>query len=85
MSALPSIEDWRSTLTETQRLRLNHPSEVLKNYRKAIAIKPAPKSVISPTAPAPPTPITQAWFVMRSLEHPQHKGPVVAGDKLRAF
>src|SRR6476646_10718651 len=28
MSALPSIEDWRSTLTETQRLRLNHPSAV---------------------------------------------------------
>jgi hypothetical protein len=60
MSALPSIEDWRSTLTETARLRLNHPSAVLKNYRKAIAIKPAPKSVISPTAPAPPTPITYA-------------------------
>ena len=56
MSALPSIEEWRSTLTETQRLRLNHPSAVLKNYRKAIAIKPAPKSVISPTAPAPQTP-----------------------------
>ena len=68
MSALPSIEGWRSNLTETQRLRLSQ-SAVLKNYRKAFAIKPAPKSVISPKRRAADT-ITRAWFAMGSLEHP---------------
>jgi hypothetical protein len=36
MAELPAIEAWRATLPETQRLRLNHPDTVLRNYRKAI-------------------------------------------------
>jgi hypothetical protein len=35
MSALPSIEEWRSILTETQPPHLSHPSTVLKNYPMA--------------------------------------------------
>ena len=50
MSALPSIEEWRSTLTETQRLRLSHPSAVLKCDQACTG------ECISPKAPPPPTP-----------------------------
>ena len=34
MENLPAVEAWRATLTETQRERFNHPSAVLRNYRK---------------------------------------------------
>ena len=34
MENLPAVEAWRANLTETQRERFNHPSAVLRNYRK---------------------------------------------------
>ena len=40
MGILPEVEQWRLTLTPTQRLRMNHPGVVLQNYRKAPNIKP---------------------------------------------
>ena len=39
MGILPEVEQWRLTLTPTQRLRMNHPG-VGQNYRKASSIKP---------------------------------------------
>jgi len=35
MENLPAIEEWRVTLTLTQRLKLNHPNSVLKNWKAA--------------------------------------------------
>ena len=35
MGNLAEIEQWRLTLTPTQRLRMNHPGAVLKNYWRA--------------------------------------------------
>ena len=37
MGNLAEIEQWRVTLTPTERLRMNHPGTVLKNYRRQIA------------------------------------------------
>ena len=34
MDNLPDIEAWRKTLTQTERLRLNHPSSVLRKWKK---------------------------------------------------
>ena len=44
MEILPAIEAWRLTLPEAQRLRLNHPATVLRNYRKSTGIGPAPET-----------------------------------------
>ena len=52
MEILPAVEAWRETLPPMRRLRMNHPSTVLKNYMKAIEIKPAPECVRSPSSPA---------------------------------
>ncbi len=38
MDHLHEIETWRATLTPTQRLRLNHPSAVLRKWKSANAI-----------------------------------------------
>jgi len=38
MDHLHEIETWRATLTPTQRLRLNHPSAVFRNWKSANAI-----------------------------------------------
>ena len=51
MGILPEVEQWRLTLTPTQRLRMNHPGVVLQNYQKATSIKP-PLEHVSPPAPA---------------------------------
>ena len=53
MEILPALEEWRETLPPIRRLRMNHPSTVLKNYKKAIEVKPAPECVRSPSSPAP--------------------------------
>jgi hypothetical protein len=53
MEILPAVEAWRETLPPMRVLRMNHPSTVLKNYKKAIEIKPAPERVRSPPSPAP--------------------------------
>jgi hypothetical protein len=37
MDHLDEIETWRATLTLAQRLRLNHPSAVLRNWKSAIS------------------------------------------------
>ena len=50
MGNLAEIEQWRLTLTPTERLRMNHPSAVLKNYRQATGIKP-PLEYDNPSAP----------------------------------
>jgi hypothetical protein len=50
MGVLPEIEQWRLTLTPTQRLRMNHPGAVLLNYRRATSIKP-PLEHVSPDTP----------------------------------
>jgi hypothetical protein len=41
MDELPGIEQWRSTLTRTERLKLNHPTTVWRNYQKATEIPEA--------------------------------------------
>jgi hypothetical protein len=51
MEMLPAIEAWRKTLPLMRRLRMNHPSAVLKNYSKAIAIKRAPDRLRSSSSP----------------------------------
>ena len=38
MGILPAVEAWRATLTETRRLRMNHPATVMRIYR-AIGVK----------------------------------------------
>ena len=53
MEILPALEEWRETLPPIRRLRMNHPSTVLKNYKKAIGSKPAPECVRSPSSQAP--------------------------------
>jgi hypothetical protein len=53
MEILPAVEAWRETLPPMRRLRMNHPSRVLKNYKKAIGSKPAPECVTSPSSPTP--------------------------------
>jgi hypothetical protein len=35
MEALPQIEEWRRTLTLTERLKLNHPNAVLRKWKAA--------------------------------------------------
>ena len=35
MDALPQIEEWRRTLTLTERLKLNHPNAVLRKFKAA--------------------------------------------------
>jgi len=35
MAALPMIEEWRRTLTLTERLKLNHPNAVLRKWKAA--------------------------------------------------
>jgi predicted nucleic acid-binding Zn-ribbon protein len=41
MDALPEIEQWRVTLTRNERLKLNHPTTVWRNYQKATEISEA--------------------------------------------
>ena len=45
MENLAAVEAWRATLTDAQRQQFNHPSAVLRNYRKVTAVEPAPGSV----------------------------------------
>jgi hypothetical protein len=48
MGHLEEIEAWRATLTSPERLRLNHPSAVLRKWKSANAISPNPNSRLSP-------------------------------------
>jgi hypothetical protein len=48
MDRLEEIEAWRATLTPTERLRLNHPSAVLRKWKSANAISPNQNSRLSP-------------------------------------
>jgi hypothetical protein len=48
MDHLHEIETWRATLTPTQRLRLNHPSAVLRKWKSANAISQNQISRVSP-------------------------------------
>ena len=43
MDNLPAISEWRETLTQTERLRLNHPSSVLRKWQKATQ-RPEPRT-----------------------------------------
>jgi hypothetical protein len=49
MEALPMIEEWRRTLTFTERLKLNHPNAVLRKWKAAFEVhekvKPAKPSL----------------------------------------
>jgi hypothetical protein len=47
MAALPLIEQWRATLTMTERLKLNHPNAVLRKFEKAFEI-PDPSKPVKP-------------------------------------
>ena len=42
MDNRPAIEQWRSTLTQTERLRLNHPTTVLRKWQQSTKV-PEPK------------------------------------------
>lgn len=48
MDHLDEIQAWRATLTPTQRLRLNHPSAVLRKWKSAQAVAPNQNSELSP-------------------------------------
>jgi hypothetical protein len=50
MAALPQIENWRATLTTTERLRLNHPSTVLRKWKSATQRPPQEAKKPSPFA-----------------------------------
>jgi hypothetical protein len=47
MDALPQIEEWRRTLTLTERLKLNHPNTVLRKFKAAFEVP-------DPSKPAKP-------------------------------
>lgn len=47
MDALPQIEEWRRTLTLTERLKLNHPNAVLRKFKLAFEI-PDPSKPVKP-------------------------------------
>ncbi|MGM4959824.1 hypothetical protein [Bradyrhizobium sp. 604_D8_N2_3] len=40
MELRPDIEAWRATLTRTERMKLNHPTTVLRKFEAATKIKP---------------------------------------------
>jgi hypothetical protein len=48
MDHLEEIDAWRASLTPTERLRLNHPSAVFRNWKSAHAIAPNQNSRLSP-------------------------------------
>ena len=48
MDQLEEIETWRATLTPTERLRLNHPSAVLRKWKSANAISRNQNCRLSP-------------------------------------
>ena len=41
MESLSAIEAWRATLTRPERLKLNHPTTVLRNWQRATAVPEA--------------------------------------------
>jgi hypothetical protein len=45
MDALPQIEEWRRTLPLTERLKLNHPNAILRNFKAAFEAPDPPKPV----------------------------------------
>jgi hypothetical protein len=47
MDALPLIEEWRRTLTLTERLKLNHPNAVLRKFKGAFEV-PNPSNPAKP-------------------------------------
>ena len=54
MDNLPQIEQWRQTLTPTERLRLNHPDAVLRKWKTFIEpekrdaeTKPTPRNSVA--------------------------------------
>ena len=47
MDALPQIEEWRRTLTLTERLKLNHPNAVLRKFKAAFEV-PDPSKPVKP-------------------------------------
>jgi hypothetical protein len=48
MEALPMIEEWRRTLTLTERLKLNHPNAVLRKWKAAFEL-PAKVKPVKPS------------------------------------
>lgn len=50
MVALPQIEEWRRTLTMTERLKLNHPNAVLRKWKVAWEV-PDPNKPAKPAKP----------------------------------
>lgn len=52
MDNLGPIEEWRKTLTLTERLKLNHPNAVWRKWRAAMEPEPAP----APAQEGPPKP-----------------------------
>jgi hypothetical protein len=50
MDHLGQIETWRSALTTTQRLQLNHPTTVLRKWRAATVIPQSSDTRVSPIA-----------------------------------
>jgi hypothetical protein len=53
MDHLEEIETWRATLTPTERLRLNHPSAVLRKWKSANAISSDQNAKLSPMKTGP--------------------------------
>jgi hypothetical protein len=50
MDKLVEIERWRATLTENQRLVLNHPTSVLRKWKTATVVSPQDPRKASPVA-----------------------------------
>ena len=55
MAVLSHIEAWRATLPDKERARMNYPSTVLVNYRKAMAIG------VRPRQPYRGVDVTEGW------------------------
>jgi hypothetical protein len=60
MGDLPQIEEWRRTLSLTERLKLNHPNAVLRKFKAHTSPKAEPRPDAKPARTPPLKPMTEA-------------------------
>jgi hypothetical protein len=79
MDALPQIEEWRRTLTLTERLKLNHPNAVLRKFKAAFEV-PDPSKAAKPSLRDSVAQLsdenTQLKDHIAELEAARAKGPI---------
>jgi hypothetical protein len=80
MDNLPAIEAWRATLTTTERMRLNHPSAVLRKWQAAAA---APsKDGETPRKPTPTQKLEQSLAAALDENHKLKREVELGGGDL---